>query len=38
MIKGRLAGDAWDELALLAAEICGEPSLAQPALAPARAS
>jgi DNA polymerase-3 subunit delta len=23
MIKGRLAGDAWDELALLAAELCG---------------
>ncbi len=23
MIKGRLSGDAWDELALLAAELCG---------------
>jgi len=23
MIKGRLAGDAWDELALLASELCG---------------
>ena len=25
MIKGRLTGDAWDELALLAAELCGQP-------------
>ena len=25
MIKGRVVGDAWDELALLAAEICGQP-------------
>jgi DNA polymerase III subunit delta len=25
MIKGRVVGDAWDELALLAAEICGPP-------------
>jgi DNA polymerase-3 subunit delta len=25
MIKGRLTGDAWDELALLAAELCGRP-------------
>lgn len=24
MIKGRLSGDAWDELALLAAELCGQ--------------
>jgi DNA polymerase-3 subunit delta len=24
MIKGRLGGDAWDELALLAAELCGQ--------------
>jgi hypothetical protein len=23
MIKGRLAGDAWDELALLVSELCG---------------
>jgi hypothetical protein len=23
MIKGRLAGDPWDELALLCAEACG---------------
>ena len=26
MIKGRVAGDAWDELALLAADICGQPA------------
>ena len=25
MIKGRVAGDAWDELALLAAHLCGQP-------------
>jgi hypothetical protein len=25
MIKGRVAGDAWDELALLAADLCGQP-------------
>ena len=25
MIKGRVAGDAWDQLALLAADICGQP-------------
>ena len=25
MVKGRLAGDAWDEMALLAADICGRP-------------
>ena len=25
MIKGRLAGDAWDEMALLVAELCGQP-------------
>ena len=25
MIKGRVVGDAWDELALLAADICGQP-------------
>ena len=24
MIKGRLTGDAWDEMALLVAELCGE--------------
>ena len=27
MIKGRLAGDAWDEMALLAADICGRPAV-----------
>jgi hypothetical protein len=27
MIKGRVAGDAWDELALLAADLCGQPGL-----------
>lgn len=26
MIKGRIAGDAWDELALLSAELCREPA------------
>ena len=30
MAKGRLRGDAWDELALLAAELCGERALAAP--------
>jgi DNA polymerase-3 subunit delta len=25
MIKGRVGGDAWDELALLAADMCGQP-------------
>ena len=25
MIKGRLTGDAWDEMALLIAELCGQP-------------
>ena len=30
MIKGRLAGDAWEELALLAAEFCTRPLLALP--------
>ncbi|HVN45800.1 MAG TPA: DNA polymerase III subunit delta [Steroidobacteraceae bacterium] len=28
MIKGRLIGDAWEELALLAAELCAQPPLA----------
>jgi len=41
MIKGRLTGDAWDEMALLAAELCGQPlerfSAAAPRVA-ARAS
>lgn len=27
MIKGRLAGDAWDELTLLAGEICAQPAM-----------
>jgi DNA polymerase-3 subunit delta len=27
MAKGRLSGDAWDELALLAADLCGRPAL-----------
>jgi DNA polymerase-3 subunit delta len=30
MIKGRLDGDAWDELALLAADMCGERALHAP--------
>jgi|SRR5579872_1581990 len=30
MIKGRLTGDAWDELALLVAEICGHQALMPP--------
>lgn len=30
MIKGRLAGDPWDELALLAADLCGTPVLSLP--------
>jgi DNA polymerase III subunit delta len=30
MIKGRLAGDAWDEIALLAADICGRSPLPLP--------
>jgi hypothetical protein len=29
-VKGRLAGDAWDELALLAADICGRSPLPIP--------
>jgi DNA polymerase III delta subunit len=32
MIKGRQSGDAWDEMALLAAELCAPPTLASPAL------
>jgi len=32
MIKGRLAGDAWDELALLTAQLCGLAVLAEPRL------
>jgi len=38
MIKGRLAGDAWDEMALLACELCAVPALAQPPAPQARAS
>lgn len=30
MVKGRLTGDAWDEMALLAADICGRPALPAP--------
>ena len=38
MIKGRLTGDAWDEMALLAAELCGQPLRGLTAAAPARMS
>ena len=38
MIKGRLVGDAWDEMALLVLELCGQPALAAPAFPPAQAS
>jgi len=37
MIKGRLTGDAWDEMALLVAELCGQPLIAHN-VAVARAS
>jgi DNA polymerase-3 subunit delta len=30
MIKGRLQGEAWDEMALLATELCGRPVLPAP--------
>ena len=30
MAKGRMTGDAWDEMALLAADICGRPALRTP--------
>ena len=30
MAKGRMHGDAWDEIALLAADMCGRPALASP--------
>jgi hypothetical protein len=33
MIKGRIPGNAWDEMALLAAELCAQPTLALPAVA-----
>ena len=37
MIKGRLPGDAWDEMALLAAQLCGQRVLGPPSL-PARSA
>jgi hypothetical protein len=30
MIKGRLAGNAWDEMALLATDLCAHRPLALP--------
>jgi DNA polymerase III subunit delta len=33
MIKGRLGGDAWDEMALLAADLCAQPIFPLPAAA-----
>ncbi len=33
MIKGRLGGDAWDEMALLAADLCAQPTFPLPASA-----
>jgi DNA polymerase III subunit delta len=30
MVKGRMFGDAWDEMALLAAELCGTPAFRAP--------
>ena len=38
VIKGRLAGNAWDELTLLAAELCGVRTVGSAASAPARAA
>jgi DNA polymerase-3 subunit delta len=38
MIKGKLSGDAWDEMALLIAEMCGQPLQRRPAPQIARAS
>jgi hypothetical protein len=38
MIKGRLIGDAWDEMALLVTELCGQPLRGFTAAAPARVS
>jgi DNA polymerase-3 subunit delta len=38
MIKGRLIGDAWDEMALLVTELCGQPLRSLTAAAPARLS
>jgi len=37
MIKGRVMGDAWDELALLAADMCGQPAGPDPWLTRVRA-
>ena len=36
MIKGRLIGDAWDEMALLAVELCGQSPSPLPAAVPPR--
>jgi DNA polymerase III subunit delta len=38
MIKGRLIGDAWDEMALLVTELCGQPLRGFTAAAPPRMS
>jgi DNA polymerase III subunit delta len=38
MIKGRLTGDAWDEMALLVTELCGQPVSRLKAPAPGRLS
>ncbi|MGH8149133.1 MAG: DNA polymerase III subunit delta [Steroidobacteraceae bacterium] len=38
MAKGRLSGDAWGELSLLAAELCGRPALGGRAAAESRAA
>ena len=38
MIKGRLIGDAWDEMALLVTELCGQPLRGFTAVPPARLS
>jgi DNA polymerase-3 subunit delta len=38
MIKGRIAGDAWDEMALLVAELCAQPLGGAMATAPVRLS
>jgi DNA polymerase III subunit delta len=38
MIKGRLPGEAWDEMALLAVQLCGERALETPAPPAARSA
>jgi hypothetical protein len=38
MIKGRLPGDAWDEMALLVTELCGQPLSRRGPFTPARLS